>query len=130
MKEKTELLTNLIQERDFTQQTLNAVNQEISEKETEKANAEAELEDEQKYLAAVKKSCEDTAKLFEMRKKDRAEEKMAVQEAMKVLGGGGAGTEEFFFLQLASHSRGSCPQCQNAASLLSEAARSLHSSLL
>merc|ERR1719399_2058444 len=87
MKEKTELLNSLIKERDERQEVLNAVNQEIGEKETAKANAEAELEDEQKYLATVKKSCEDTAILFEQRKKDRAEEKLATQEAIKVLGG-------------------------------------------
>merc|ERR1719161_246576 len=58
MKEKTELLNSLIKERDERQAVLNAVNQEIGEKETAKANAEAELEDEQKYLASVKKSCE------------------------------------------------------------------------
>merc|ERR1719440_221703 len=87
MKEKTELLNSLIKERDERQAVLNAVNQEIGEKETAKANAEAELEDKQKYLAAVKKSCEDTAILFEQRKKDRAEEKLATQEAIKVLSG-------------------------------------------
>merc|ERR1719201_1075401 len=87
MKEKTELLNSLIKERDERQAVLNAVNQDIGEKETAKANAEAELEDEQKYLASVKKSCEDTAFLFEARKKDRAEEKLATGEAIKVLGG-------------------------------------------
>merc|ERR1719473_2350880 len=87
MKEKTELLNSLIKERDERQAVLNAVNQEIGEKETAKANAEAELEDEQKYLASVKKSCDDTAILFEQRKKDRAEEKLATQEAIGVLGG-------------------------------------------
>jgi len=61
------------------------VNQDIGEKESAKANAEAELKDEQAYLAQTKKLCTDTAVLFEQRKKDRAEEKMATQEAIKVL---------------------------------------------
>merc|ERR1719301_370635 len=87
MQEKTELLNSLIKERDDNQATLNAVNQEIAEKETAKANAEAELKDEQTYLANIKKLCSDTAILFEQRKKDRAEEKMATQEAIKVLEG-------------------------------------------
>merc|ERR1719421_1955448 len=87
MKEKTDLLNSLIKERNDNQAILNAVNQEIGEKETAKANAEAELKDEQNYLSAVKKSCEDTAILFEQRKKDRAEEKLATQEAIKVLSG-------------------------------------------
>ena len=46
--------------------------EDIGEKESAKANAEAELKDEQAYLAQVKKSCDDTAALFAMRKKDRA----------------------------------------------------------
>merc|ERR1719313_3182452 len=87
MQEKTELLNSLIKERDDKQATLNAVNQEIAEKETAKANAEAELQDEQTYLANMKKLCSDTAILFEQRKKDRAEEKLATREAIKVLGG-------------------------------------------
>jgi len=149
MKEKTELLNSLIKERDERQEVLNAVNQEIGEKETAKANAEAELEDEQKYLATVKKSCEDTAILFEQRKKDRAEEKLATQEAIKVLGGS-AGEA---LIQLGEkhqiHHRGRrnhhrmqyrgrmhmqmrqrCPQCRRAAALLSEAAQTLRSGTL
>merc|ERR1719258_993661 len=50
MQEKTELLNSLIAERDARQATLNAVNQDIAEKETAKANAESELQDEQAYL--------------------------------------------------------------------------------
>merc|ERR1719191_948016 len=149
MKEKTEILNSLIKERDERQAVLNAVNQDIGEKETAKANAEAELEDEQKYLASVKKSCEDTAILFEQRKKDRAEEKLATQEAIKVLGGS-AGEA---LIQLGEkhkiHHRGRrnhhrmqyrgrmhmqmrqrCPQCRRAAALLSEAAQTLRSGTL
>merc|ERR1719310_455364 len=149
LMKKTELLNSLIKERDERQEVLNAVNQEIGEKETAKANAEAELEDEQKYLATVKKSCEDTAILFEQRKKDRAEEKLATQEAIKVLGGS-AGEA---LIQLGEkhqiHHRGRrnhprmqyrgrmhmqmrqrCPQCRRAAALLSEAAQTLRSGTL
>merc|ERR1719335_1779197 len=87
MQEKTDLLNSLLKEKAENEATLHAVNQAIGEQETQKANAEAELKDEQAYLAAVKKSCSDTAILYEMRKKDGAEEKMATQEAVKVLGG-------------------------------------------
>merc|ERR1719160_1300609 len=87
MKEKTQLLTSLTTERNERQGVLNQVNQDIAEQETAKANAEAELKDEQAYLAQTTKTCADTAALFEMRKKDRAEEKLAVQEAIKVLQG-------------------------------------------
>merc|ERR1719321_460275 len=151
MKEKTELLNSLIKERDERQAVLNAVNQEIGEKETAKANAEAELEDEQKYLAAVKKSCEDTAILFEQRKKDRAEEKLATQEAIKVLGGsagealiqlgekhqihrGGRRNHRRYGGRSRMHTRmrmrNPCPQCRRAAALLSEAAQDLRSGTL
>lgn len=87
MNEKTEILNSLVKERDDRQAILNAVNQEIGEKESAKANAEAELKDEMAYLANIKKLCEDTAVLFESRKKDREAEKLATQEAIKVLGG-------------------------------------------
>merc|ERR1719463_792531 len=87
MEEKTAILTSLTKERDEQQAVLNAVNQEIGEKESEKSNKESELKDEQAYLAQTKKLCDDTAVLFEQRKKDRAEEKLATQEAIKVLNG-------------------------------------------
>merc|ERR1719420_2252841 len=87
MAEKTELLNSLLKEKEENEATLNQVNQDIGEQETQKANAEAELKDEQAFLASVKKSCSDTAVLYEMRKKDRAEEKLATGEAVKVLGG-------------------------------------------
>merc|ERR1719262_912289 len=87
MKEKTELLNGLTAERNERQGVLDQVNQDIAEQETAKANAEAELQDEQAYLSQVKKSCADTQALFEMRKRDRAAERVAVGEAIKVLQG-------------------------------------------
>jgi len=148
MKEKTEILNSLIKERDERQAVLNAVNQDIGEKETAKANAEAELEDEQKYLASVKKSCEDTAILFEQRKKDRAEEKLATGEAIKVLGGSAGealiqlgekhqihrhGHRRMQYrgrMHMHQRMRNPCPQCRRAAALLSEAAQDLRSGTL
>merc|ERR1719191_1456640 len=149
MQEKTELLNSLIKERDDRQATLNAVNQDIAEKETAKANAEAELKDEQAYLANIKKLCSDTAILFEQRKKDRAEEKLATQEAIKVLGGSAGealiqlGEKHQIHRGKAHHHRGRyrgrmhmrmrgprCPQCRRAAALLSEAAQELRSGTL
>merc|ERR1719359_1175339 len=126
MKEKTELLNSLLKEKAENEATLNQVNQDIGEQETQKANAEAELKDEQAYLAATKKACEDTAILYEMRKKDRAEEKMATQEAIKVLGGdagealvqssdAGVSLLQVRASQHASgKERGPCPSCQKA----------------
>merc|ERR1719327_1869740 len=139
MQEKTELLNSLIKERDDRQATLNAVNQEIAEKETAKANAEAELKDEQAYLANIKKLCSDTAILFEQRKKDRAEEKLATQEAIKVLGGSAGeallqhpARQGMRLIQESSrnHAKDGCPKCRKAATLLSESARTLRSGLL
>jgi hypothetical protein len=139
MQEKTELLNSLIKERDDRQATLNAVNQEIAEKETAKANAESELQDEQAYLANIKKLCSDTAILFEQRKKDRAEEKLATQEAIKVLGGDAGEAllqntqrQGMRLMQTDSkhHDTGGCVKCRKAATLLSESARTLRSGLL
>merc|ERR1719311_74731 len=151
MQEKTELLNSLIKERDDRQATLNTVNQEIAEKETAKANAEAELKDEQAYLANIKKLCADTAVLFEQRKKDRAEEKLATQEAIKVLEGDAGeaflqrGARGMSLMQRGTHrhrahhhgrhkhhgkSNSRCPSCRKAASLLSQAATTLRSGML
>merc|ERR1719420_1200521 len=138
MQEKTALLNSLTKERDERQQVLNVVNQDIGEKESAKANAESELKDEQKYLAQTKKLCTDTAALFEQRKKDRAEEKMATQEAIKVLEGDAGeaflqrGAHGMSLMQRCTHrhrqhhhgrhkhrgkSNGRCPSCRKAASL-------------
>merc|ERR1719420_1979921 len=135
MQEKTELLNSLLKEKAENEATLNQVNQDIGEQETQKANAEAELKDEQAYLSAVKKSYSDTAILYEMRKKDRAEEKLATQEAVKVLGGSAGeafiqGATVPSFLQVDSETKGPCPKCKKAASLLSEAAKVLRSGTL
>merc|ERR1719301_324754 len=65
MQEKTELLNSLLQEKAENEATLNAVNQAIGEQETQKASAEAELKDQQAYLAAVKKACNDGEILYE-----------------------------------------------------------------
>jgi chromosome segregation ATPase len=139
MKEKTDLLNSLLKEKAENEATLNQVNQDIGEQETQKANAEAELKDEQAYLSAVKKSCSDTAILYEMRKKDRAEEKLATQEAVKVLGGSageafiqGATVPVVSLLQVnsATETQGPCPKCRKAAALLSEQAKLLRSGTL
>eukprot|EP00746_Dinoflagellata_sp_MGD_P163202 gnl/MRDRNA2_/MRDRNA2_91113_c0_seq1.p1 gnl/MRDRNA2_/MRDRNA2_91113_c0~~gnl/MRDRNA2_/MRDRNA2_91113_c0_seq1.p1 ORF type:complete len:737 (+),score=225.31 gnl/MRDRNA2_/MRDRNA2_91113_c0_seq1:191-2401(+) len=151
MQEKTAVLNSLTKERDERQQVLNTVNQDIGEKESAKANAEQELKDEQAYLAQTKKLCSDTAILFEQRKKDRAEEKMATQEAIKVLEGDAGeaflqrGSRGLSLMQRGTHrhrahhhgrhkhhgkSNSRCPSCRKAASLLSQAATTLRSGML
>merc|ERR1719265_1639036 len=74
MTEKTAQLNTLTSELDSRQSVLNAVNQDIAEKESAKAIAEAELKDEQAYLSQTTKTCDDTKVLYEMRKHDREEE--------------------------------------------------------
>lgn len=136
MKEKTEILNSLTAERNERQGVLNQVNQDIAEQETAKASAESELKDEQEYLAQTSKTCADTAALFEMRKKDRAEEKLAVQEAIKVLQGPAGEfvqVQATSFLQTRSRSRMSPREGQKlrrVTALLSEAAQELRSSTL
>merc|ERR1719160_2254089 len=151
MQEKTSILNSLTKERDERQQVLNIVNQDIGEKESAKANAESELKDEQAYLAQTKKLCSDTAILFEQRKKDRAEEKMATQEAIKVLEGDAGeaflqrGAHGMSLMQRGTHrhrahhrgrhkhhgkSTSRCPSCRKAASFLSQAATALRSGML
>lgn len=85
MTEKNAQLSTLNAELESRQGVLNGVNQDIAEKESAKAIAEAELKDEQAYLGQTTKTCGDTKLLYEMRKKDRNEEKIAVNEAIKVL---------------------------------------------
>lgn len=151
MQEKTAVLNSLTKERDERQQVLNTVNQDIGEKESAKANAESELKDEQAYLAQTKKLCTDTAVLFEQRKKDRAEEKLATQEAIKVLEGDAGeaflqrGARGMSLMQRGTHrhrahhhgrhkhhskTNSRCPSCRKAAALLSQAATSLRSGML
>merc|ERR1719240_506809 len=70
MVEKTTLLNEFTAERDSRQDMLNKTNEAIATAEGAKAAAESELEDEQTYLAQVKKSCEDAKHLYEMRRED------------------------------------------------------------
>jgi DNA repair exonuclease SbcCD ATPase subunit len=136
MKEKAEMLASLTAERNERQGVLNQVNQDIAEQETAKANAESELKDEQAYLAQTSKTCADTAALFEMRKKDRAEEKLAVQEAIKVLQGPAGEfvqVQATSFLQTRARTHASPRDGQKlrrVTALLSEAAQELRSSTL
>lgn len=138
MEEKTTLLNTLIAERDSAQATLNQVNQDIATAEGKKAAAEADLADEQKYLEQVKQSCGDAAKLYAMRKEDRQQETMAVNEAKKVLApqvGGSAFLEvksQHKTMRVSQRLRGRkpCVKCQQVAALLQQAARTYSSEIL
>jgi ABC-type transporter Mla subunit MlaD len=131
MEEKTASLKTLVEQRDRQQGVLNQVNQDIGENETALSNAQAELANEQAYLAQITKQHQDTTDLYHMRKKDRAEERAATQEAIGILQKGGPdsmSTMAADFLQTGSKT--GCPQCERATILLRKASRSFHSELL
>merc|ERR1719428_2804404 len=85
MKEKQEQLAILIQQRDQQQAVLNQVNQEIGENENAEATAKSTLQDEQAFLSMIQGMERDTTQLYQIRQKDRAEEKEAVTKAITVL---------------------------------------------
>merc|ERR1719359_2413268 len=100
MKEKTEQLEALVQERDAQQAQLNQVQQEIGEKEQQQANFEQEAKDEEAYLASVQQQCADGEAIYEQRTKDRSAEKAGISEAMGVLQQGAASMQAVSFVQI------------------------------
>jgi len=83
MKEKTEQLTSLINQRDTQQAILTQVNQEIGENENAEATAKATLQDEQAYLSRIQQQESDTTAMYKQRTHDRQEEKTAVSMALR-----------------------------------------------
>merc|ERR1719352_1986206 len=134
MKEKTEQLEALVQERDAQQAQLNQVQQEIGEKEQQQANFEQEAKDEEAYLASVQQQCADGEAIYQQRTKDRSAEKAGISEAMGVLQQGSASMQAVSFLQLgleqALQDARTCRNCPRAAAVLTEAARRSGSELL
>ena len=146
MKEKTEQLEALVQERDAQQAQLNQVQQEIGEKEQQQANFEQEAKDEEAYLASVQQQCADGEAIYEQRTKDRSAEKAGISEAMGVLQQGAASMQAVSFVQLKQRSSAvsflqlgleealqdarTCRNCPRAAAVLTEAARRSGSELL
>jgi chromosome segregation ATPase len=130
MKEKQEQLAILIQQRDQQQAVLNQVNQEIGENENAEATAKSTLQDEQTFLSMIQGMERDTTQLYQMRQKDRAEEKEAVTKAITVLS-----QEAPSLMQISSTVRrvslkAPCVGCNKAALLLKNSAQRLHSELL
>jgi chromosome segregation ATPase len=134
MEEKTEALRTLVEQRDRQQGVLNQVNQDIGENETGLANAEEEVANEQAYLAQITQQNKDTIDLYHMRKHDRAEERAATDQAIKILSKGPDDMSTMAFVQLRATTKlatkTGCPQCERATILLRKAARSFHSELL
>merc|ERR1719301_147163 len=137
MKEKTEQLTSLINQRDTQQAILTQVNQEIGENENAEATAKATLQDEQAYLSRIQQQESDTTAMYKQRTHDRQEEKTAVSMAIKVLSQEDPGAG--FFLQLRSKKIRAhqlekmmpmCRNCARAAALPKQKAATFHSELL
>merc|ERR1719388_157330 len=135
MKEKTEQLTSLINQRDTQQAILTQVNQEIGENENAEATAKATLQDEQAYLSRIQQQESDTTAMYKQRTHDRQEEKTAVSMAIKVLSQEDPGSG--FFLQLRSEKIRAhmmpmplCRNCARAAALLKQKASIFKSELL
>jgi chromosome segregation ATPase len=134
MKEKTEQLHSLINQRDTQQAILTQVNQEIGENENAEATAKSTLQDEQAYLSRIQQQESDTTAMYKQRTHDRQEEKTAVSMAIKVLSQ--EDPSSGFFLQLRSEKIRAhidmpmCRNCARAAALLKEKATTFHSELL
>merc|ERR1719326_640307 len=87
MTEKRGVLGDLTTQRDTQQGQLNQVTQELGENQGALATAQQSLVDEQAYLNTIGEQNTNTLDLYERRKHDRADEKTAVNEALKVLSG-------------------------------------------
>merc|ERR1719352_1469710 len=87
------------------------------ENENAEATAKNTLQDEQAFLSRIEQQERDTTMLFDMRKKDRTEEKSAVTKAISVLS-----QEAPSLLQMGTRTRraairlhAGCPHCGRAA---------------
>jgi len=141
MQQKTAQLNSLVSQRDAQQAVLNQVSQELEENRNAEATAKATLLDEQSYLSAIQKEHADSNAMFQQRQHDRAEEKTAVNMALRVLS-----QENPTLLQLhhktqnkvvrkaraVSHVkvRNGCPLCHKASLFLRQRAAGLHSELI
>lgn len=140
MDTKSQILTDLQKDLDGTTQRLQQTTQTIAEKEGILARAQKMLADEQAYMASLQENLKDMTEAFEHRKKDRADEKTAVNHALQVLdkyntflqkqtnagrkaqGKKGRGASKLGLKQ--------CPGCVKASSMLMSKAKLFHSSML
>jgi len=134
--QKSALIASITSQRDAQQGVLNSVTQSVAEHDGAQQIAEQTLTHEQTYLSNLGTQQTDTTALYERRKKDRADEKTAVQEAHKVL------QEQLpsllqlqrshkrrAFIQVQTRKNG-CRNCGKAAELLKARAVQFHSELL
>jgi chromosome segregation ATPase len=138
MEQKTQQLNSLIAQRDQQQAVLTQVNQELGENQNAEATAKATLLDETAYLSAIEAQERDTSTMYEQRVKDRAEEKQAVNMAMRVLNQENPTTllQQKHTIRSKLHSRAltqfnaACPRCHDASIFLRQRASQVHSELL
>jgi len=137
MEQKTQQLNSLIAQRDQQQSVLTQVSQELGENQNAEATAKATLLDETAYLSAIEAQESDTSTMYEQRVKDRAEEKQAVNMAMRVLNQENPSTtllQQKHTIRSKLHSRtltnAACPRCHDASIFLRQRAAQVHSELL
>lgn len=136
MEQKTAQLNSLISQRDQQQAVLTQVSQELGENQNAEATAKATLLDETAYLSDIEAQEKDTTMMYEQRVKDRAEEKQAVNMAMRVLNQENPTTllqeKHTIRSKLHLHARVSaaCPRCHDASLFLRQRAAQVHSELL
>jgi len=137
MAQKTEQLNSLVSQRDTQQAVLTQVSQELEENKNAEATAKATLLDEQAYLSAIQQEERDTVAMFEQRQHDRAEEKTAVNMALRVLSQENPAllqmhhqTVQKRVLKKARAVSQGCPRCHAASMMLRQKASNLHSELL
>merc|ERR1719482_1157843 len=137
MAQKTEQLNSLVSQRDTQQAVLTQVSQELEENRNAEATAKATLLDEQAYLSAIQQEERDTVAMFEQRQHDRAEEKTAVNMALRVLSQENPAllqmhhqTVQKRVLKKARAVAQGCPRCHAASMMLRQKASNLHSELL
>jgi hypothetical protein len=136
--QKSAIIASITGQRDTQQGVLNQVNQQVAEHDSAQQIAEQTLQHEQAYLTSLATQQKDTTDLYERRKKDRADEKAAVQQAHTILQ-----EQAPALLQLKhSHKRRvfiqtkvrtehpGCKGCSKAAALLRSRAVKYHSELL
>lgn len=130
MHTKQEMLTELQTDLAGNSQILQQTNQAIAEKEGQKGRWTQQLTDEQNYLATVKGNLKEATENYNARKKDRTEEREAVTKAQEVLAKYNTALVQQQSTAAVVHHLAPCKGCTKAATLLSQKATLLHSTML
>jgi len=135
--QKKAMIASVTGQRDQQQGVLNSVNQQVAEHDGAQTIAQTTLQNEQAYLTSLAQQEKDTTELYNRRKKDREDEKEAVDQAHKVLQEAVPALLQLkrshsrrALLQVESRKQTGCRNCGKAAALLKTRALKLHSELL